>query len=170
MNTVVGNSLVFPIAPGSRVSQSLIVRDTPPLENEQESKDPIRTPLDHYRSDIVPTPYRISVPTKGVFMEAVMGRCESCEKVMPDTSQDWTKFTADEPTPIASVEAPVPTPTDWRAAFKDFAAPMINIQNAPSAPDPGAGLAGINKLLGKSDALRDVTGLAANQQNAMATY
>lgn len=37
--------------------------------------------LDYYRPDIVPPPYCISTPTKGVFMEAVMGFCNVCEKV-----------------------------------------------------------------------------------------
>jgi hypothetical protein len=64
-----------------------------------------------------------------------MGVCDSCEKAQPDTSQDWTKFGVDEPTAISPVQPVAPTITDYRANFKDFAPPMINLQNAPTAPD-----------------------------------
>ena len=178
--TVAGNSLVFPVAPGFRVSQSLIVKKPDPEEGEggeengreQDEDDDAPPILDHYQPSITPPPYRISTSTKGVFMEAVMGSCDACEKVKPDSSQDWAKFGTDEPPSINPVEPIVPTVTDWKAAFKDFAPPMINIQNAPAAPDPGAGLAasGITQLLGKGDAFRDATGLAATQANAMQTY
>ena len=60
--------------------------------------------------------------------------------------------------------------TDWKAAFKDFATPIVNIQNAPTTPDPGAGLSGLNELLGKSGVFNDITGLQGNQQNAIRTY
>lgn len=66
------------------------------------------------------------------------------KKVKENTSQDWDKFKADEPTAINPVTVPVPTVTDWRSAFKDFATPIVNIQNAPAAPTPGAGLAGMS--------------------------
>ena len=43
-----------------------------------------------------------------------------------------------------------------------FATPIVNIQNAPAAPAPGAGLAGLSDLLGKSGVFKDITGLDAN--------
>ena len=100
----------------------------------------------------------------------MQGACDACEKVKENTSQDWEKFKPDEPTTINPVTVPVPTVTDWKAAFKDFATPIVNIQNAPAAPAPGAGLAGLSELLGKSDVFKDITGLDANQKNAMQTY
>lgn len=162
--SVVGNSLVFPVAAGYKVSKSYIAEKAA----DGTAKDV--SLLDHYRPLTPPPPYRVSVPSRGVFLEAVQGACDACEKVKENTSQDWTKFTTDEPTPIAMITPPVPTVTDWKAAFKDFATPIVNIQNAPAAPAPGAGLAGLNELLGKSGIFKDITGLDANQQNVLRTY
>lgn len=163
---VAGNSLIFPVAAGVKVDRSYIIL-LPVDGAAQETKVSL---LDHYRPALPPDPFRISVPTRGVFAEAVMGACDACEKVKDNSSQDWTKFATDEPTAINPITAPTPAPTDWKAAFKDFATPIVNIQNAPALPAPGAGLAGLSDLLGKSDIFKDITGLDANQKNAMATY
>ncbi len=162
--TIVGNSLVFPVAAGYRVSQSYIQEKTAEGEAEQV------TLFDHYKPLTPIPPYRVSVPSKGVFVEAVQGACDACEKEKEKSSQDWIKFTTDEPTAIAPIVTPVPTITDWKAAWKDFAPPLINIQNAPAAPEPGVGLAGLSQLLGKSGIFKDITGLDANQQNVIRTY
>jgi GH25 family lysozyme M1 (1,4-beta-N-acetylmuramidase) len=161
---IVGNSLVMPAAPGYKVDRSYIV--------EQPIEGPVAeiNLFDRYKPLTPPQPFRVSVPSKGVFAEAVQGRCDACEKVEENTSQDWDKFRPDEPTAINPVTTPVPTVTDWKAAFKDFATPMVNIQNAPAAPAPGAGLAGLSTLLGKSDVFKDITGLDENQKNALQTY
>ena len=164
MTTITGNSLVFPVASGYRVSQSYIVE-------ANSDGQPVDVSLfDHYQPLTPPPPFRISVPSRGVFLEAVQGACDACEKVQNNTSQDWTKFTTDEPTPISPLTPPVPTITDWKAAFKDFAPPLINIQNAPNLPAPGVGLAGLDDLLGKAGIFKDITGLDANQQNVLKTY
>jgi len=161
---VTGNSLVFPVAAGYRVSQAYIVEQS--VEGE-----PVEVSLfDHYRPLTPPAPFRISVPSRGVFLEAVQGACDACEKVKDNSSQDWTRFTADEPGQIAPLTPPTPVVTDWKAAFKEFTTPLINIQNAPANPEPGVGLASLGALLGKADAFRDLTGLDANQQNAIRTY
>lgn len=161
---IAGNSLIMPVAPGYKIDLSYIVEK--PIEGEA-----VHVSLfDHYKPLTPIPPYRVSVPGKGVFAEAVMGACDACEKVKENTSQDWDKFKTDEPTPINPVTTPVPTVTDWKAAFKDFATPVVNIQNAPAAPTPGAGLAGLSDLLGKSDVFKDITGLEGNQKNAMQTY
>ena len=49
---------------------------------------------------------------------------------------------------------------------KDLPSSIINMQNAPSAPDP-TGLAAAYNLLGQSDAFKDLTGLAGTQANAI---
>ncbi len=165
--TVAGNSLVFPVAAGYRVSQSYIFEDKKDGVASSTEKTKL---LDHYQPLTPVPPYRISVPSRGVFAEAVQGACDACEKVKEQSSQDWTKFTTDEPTPIAPIVAPTPTITDWKAAWKDFAPPLINIQNAPATPAPGAGLNGITELLGKSGVFKDITGLDATQQNVIRTY
>lgn len=165
---IAGNSLIFPVAAGVKVDRSYIIVTS--HDEQGQAIDRSISLFDHYRPLTPPDPYRISVPTRGVFAEAVQGACDACEKVKDNTSQDWDKFKTDEPTPIGTVTVPTPTPTDWKAAFKDFATPIVNIQNAPTAPAPGAGLAGLSDLLGKSDVFKDITGLDANQKNALATY
>jgi hypothetical protein len=162
--TITGNSLVLPVAAGYRVSQSYIV---------EESADAVEivSLLDHYQPLTPIEPYRISVPTRGVFAEAVQGACNACEKIETDRLQDWTKFpNTDEPTSISPVVVPTPSVADWKAAFKDLATPIVNIQNAPAAPAPGAGLAGLSDALTKSGVFKDITGLDANQQNVIRTY
>lgn len=159
-----GNSLIMPVAPGYKIDRTYIVEQ--PIEGPAEEI----ILLDHYQP-LTPIPaYRVSITCNGVFTEAVQGACDACEKVKENTSQDWDKFRPDEPTTINPITTPVPTVTDWKAAFKDFATPIVNIQNAPAAPTPGAGLAGISDLLGKSDVFKDITGLDQNQKNAMQTY
>jgi hypothetical protein len=162
--SIAGNSLVLPVAAGYRVNRSYIAEKNAHGEPEQISL------FDHYKPLTPVPPYRISVPSRGIFLEAIQGACDACEKIKENSSQDWTKFPTDEPTPVMPVTPPVPTITDWKAAFKDFAPPLINIQNAPAMPAPGAGLAGLSELLGKAGIFKDVTGLDATQQNVMRTY
>ncbi len=170
--TVAGNSLVLPVAPGYRVSGAFV---QPVDEDDDDAgEDGVKklvTLLDHYRPVTPMDPYRVSVPSRGVFAEAVQGACNACEKIEIDRLQDWNRFpNTDEPTPIGSVTVPTPTVTDYRPSYKDFAAPIVNVQNAPAVPAPGAGLAGLADLLGKSGVFKDVTGLDATQQNALKTY
>ncbi|WP_162903095.1 papain-like cysteine protease family protein [Taibaiella koreensis] len=164
---IAGNSLIFPVAAGVKVDRSYIIL-TP--NDEDQDKEVKLSLFDHYRPLTPPDPFRISVPTRGIFAEAVMGACDACEKVKDNSSQDWDRFRTDEPTTFAPVTVPTPEPTDWKAAFKDFATPIVNIQNAPALPAPGAGLQGLSELLGKNDIFKDITGLDANQKNAIATY
>ena len=161
---IIGNSLVFPVAAGYRVSQSYITEPNPEGEEEKVSL------FDHYQPLTPIPPYRISVPSRGVFLEAVQGACDACERVKENSSQDWTKFTTDEPTPVNPVTMPVPQLTDWKAAFKDLAPPLVNIQNAPVLPEPGTGVASVSELLGKENVFRDITGLEGTQQNVIRTY
>lgn len=162
--TIAGNSLVFPVADGYKVGRDSMLEEVG--DNEF-----IETPLLDYYKPLTPTPpYRLSVPTRGVYMEAIMGKCDACEMVKENSSQDWDKFRTEETTSIQPIVTPTPTITEYRPNYKDFAQPLVNIQNAPDAPAPAAGLAGLNELLGKSDAFRDITGLAANQSNAIETF
>jgi hypothetical protein len=161
--SIVGNSLVLPVAAGYKVSKSYIVEQSEDGIVEDVSL------LDHYRPNEPTPPFRVSVPSRGVFLETVKSYCNACEPVEENTSQDWTKFTTDEPTPISPLVAPTPVVTNYTPTYKDFAPPMVNIQNAPSEPAPGAGLAGLNDLLGKSGIFNDITGLQGNQANAIKT-
>ncbi len=162
--TITGNSLVFPVANGYRVGRSFI-------REVNEENDIVELDLfEHYKPVTPIEPYRVSIPSKGVFVEAVQGACDACEKVKENSSQDWTKFTTDEPTPISTIVAPTPEITDWKAAFKEFAQPIVNIQNAPANPAPGQGLTGLSEALTKSGIFKDITGLDGNQKNVMETY
>jgi hypothetical protein len=113
---------------------------------------------------------RISVPTRGVFAESVMGSCNSCEE------KDDTKFwrfeespCPDQPTPIqpVSTESRRSEPPDLSA--KDFPAPIVAFQNIPPAPDP-TGLAAALNLIGTPGIFKDITGLTENQRNALAAF
>ena len=149
---VVGNCLVMPVVPGMRID--------PVFRNIDDL-------LDFYSPSIPPEPFRISLPTSGCFMEAVQGSCNSCEDL------DYTKARfhgfecKDEPTAIQ------PLNTDTRRAdpgdLQAAALPtnIVNFQTAPDAPAP-TDLANLLTLLGNSEVFRDITGLDANQANALA--
>ncbi|WP_047416555.1 papain-like cysteine protease family protein [Cellulophaga sp. Hel_I_12] len=162
--TITGNSLVFPVSDGFRVGRDSILEEIGDGVVQEISL------LDHYKPLTPVPPYRISVPTRGVFMEAVQGSCDACEMVKENSSQDWDKFRTDEPTSIATVITPTPTVTDYKPQYKDFAQPLVNIQNAPDAPAPAAGLSQLSELLGKAGVFNDITGLAGNQDNVIRTY
>lgn len=158
--TIAGNALVFPVADGYHVSNSLLSTGTTDREQLLARYEPAHP---------VP-PYRLSVPTRGVYAEAVMGECDSCEDVKENSSQDWSRFGVDEPTAIIPVTTPTPTRTDWKAVWAQFAQPIVQIQTAREAPAPGAGLAGLSEALTESGVFRDVTGLSGNQDNVIRTY
>ncbi|MBG48289.1 MAG: hypothetical protein CML05_08385 [Pseudozobellia sp.] len=149
---IVGNNLVLKVIPGQRLDP--VFRSVEDL-------------LEYYRPTTKPDPYRLSVPTKGVYAESVMGKCNSCEEI--DETRHW-RF-SDEPCGCDATEIePVSTasrrsePADLQP--KDFPSNIINMQTAPSAPDP-TGLAAAFGLLGKSDVFKDMTGLEGTQANAL---
>lgn len=162
--TIAGNSLVFPVASGYRIGRNSM------LEQVGEDEFVETNLLDYYKPLTPMPPYRLSVPTRGVFMEAIMGHCDACEMVKENSSQDWDKFKTEETTSIQPILTPTPTITEYKPEYKDFAQPLVNIQNAPDAPAPAAGLAGLGEILSKANAFNDITGLAGNQTNALETF
>jgi hypothetical protein len=152
---IAGNSLIMPVAPGYQLDPTI---------------DATFDLFAQYYHD-EPDPLRISMPTKGVFAEAVMGKCNSCEE--KDESRFWRW--EESPIPDSPNTQILPLNTDTRRAdpgnlqAKDFPTPVVNIQNAPNVPDP-AGLQALLQTLGKADAFRDLTGLNQNQLNALAAY
>ena len=79
--TIVGNSLVMPVAPGYRIDRSLIaLKPVDPDSTNQEAKP--ADLFEHYKPLTPTAPYRISVPTRGVYAEAVQGACDACEKAL----------------------------------------------------------------------------------------
>jgi hypothetical protein len=154
---IAGNCLIMPVSRGFKLD---------PTYNQDE-ENPVDL-LEHYEPNTPIEPIPIAVPTKGVFAEAVMGACNSCEHTEDDRFWRWEESPCpDEPPAIqpVSTESRRAEPPDLEA--KDFPAPMINLQNAPAAPDP-TGLAAALQLIGKPDLFRDITGLTETQKSALA--
>lgn len=170
-----GNSVIFPVAKGLNVNRDFLlvpnfVRSTTDrtlgVLTDQVAVDLIDfyKPAPGTRHE--PKPFRISVPTKGLFAEAVAGACNSCEKIDGSRFWKWEEHPIDEPTAIEPISTQTRRTDPGDLGAKDFAAPIVNIQNAPAAPDP-TGLNSALELLGKSDAFRDMTGLSETQKNAL---
>ncbi len=154
---IVGNSLIMPVARGFHLDPTFT----------QDVEEPVDL-LEHYEPNTPIEPSRVAIPTRGVYAEAVMGACNSCEVI------DETRFWRWEESPIPdSPTQLLPVSTDTRRATPAdvtptaLPAPIIAMQNAPAAPDP-TGLGAAFSLLGQSGAFRDITGLAGNQANAAA--
>lgn len=152
---VVGNNLVLKVAPGFNLDPLYRLRPGVDL-------------LEFYRPLTPPEPFRVSLPTPGVYAEAVLGQCNSCEEI--DESRHW-RFTevpcGDEPTAIDSVSTASRRSDPGSLQPKAMESPVVNIQNAPTAPSP-AGLGDVLELMGKNNLFRDMTGLSTTQANALA--
>ncbi|MBW2690698.1 MAG: hypothetical protein JRC99_12295, partial [Deltaproteobacteria bacterium] len=149
---IVGNNLVLKVVPGERLD--------PVFKGVEDL-------LTYYQPTTKPDPFRISVPTKGVYAESVMGKCNSCEEI--DDSRHW-RFAENpcdtKPTAIDSVSASSRRSDVGNLQVKDLPSSIIAMQTAPAAPDP-TGLGAAFNLLGKSDVFKDMTGLAGTQANAL---
>ncbi len=149
---IVGNNLVMPVAPGFRLDPNTRGKEVDLLSLYQ----PL-TPLE---------PIHICIPTKGVFAEAVMGKCNSCEIKEEDRFWKWEDHPVpDSPTAISAVNTDSRRSTPLDTTPTSFPTPIVNIQNAPNAPDP-TGIAAAQELLGKQS-FKDITGLEQNQKNAL---
>jgi len=148
---IVGNNLVLKVVPGEKLDPMLRGEDL----------------LEHYKPDVKPDPFRISVPTKGVYAESVMGKCNSCEEI--DESRHWRFEDVScgvKPTAIDSVSTDTRRADVGNLQVKDLPTNIINMQTPQAAPDP-SGLMAAYGLLGKSDTFNDMTGLAGTQANAL---
>jgi hypothetical protein len=101
----------------------------------------------------------VSVPTGGVFAEAVLGRFNSAEKL--DLTRFWNW--QDSPIPIlppeiSPIQAGEHQPAEVPQAGR-LDQPIINIVNPPALPDPST-VAGTLSALGNSSLFRDMSGLA----------
>jgi hypothetical protein len=149
---VVGNSLVFPVAPGLNLN--------PDFGLEQSLTD--------FYSTASPDPVSVAVPTKGVFAEAAMGRCNACEKIDDSRFWRWEESPIpDSPTAIAPINTDTRRAEPGNLQPQTLPNPIVAFQNAPAAPDP-TGLAATLGLLGQSGLFKDITGLEGNQRNAAA--
>lgn len=153
---IVGNSLVMPVSRGFHLDPTF----------NQDAERPIDL-LEHYQPNTPIEPVRVAIPTRGVYAEAVMGACNSCEAKEEERFWRWEESPIpDNPPailPVSTESRQTPAP-DLTA--KGFPAPIIAMQSAPAAPDP-TGLAGALTLLGQSGLFKDITGLEGNQRNAL---
>jgi len=153
---IVGNSLVMPVTPGINLDPDF-------RWGEKEGS----TLLSLYEQRGAMDPIGVALPQSGVYAEAVMGKCNSCEEIDDTRFWRWEESPCpDEPTEIlpVSTESRRAEPADM--APTPLATPIINMQQAPAAPDP-QGLSGAFDLLSSLGAFRDVTGLTQNQLNAI---
>ncbi|MEM9399427.1 MAG: hypothetical protein AAF984_04400 [Verrucomicrobiota bacterium] len=152
---IVGNSLVMPVAPGLTLD---------PVVRELKKKE--KTLQDHYAPLTPPKPFRVSVPTRGVYAEGILGNCNTCEP--KDETRFWRWDEAPCPCDAPEIQ-PVSTDSRYQAPADlspdQLSKPVINIQNAPQLPNP-TDVGSLAASLLKGDLFRDYTGLTGNQQNA----
>ena len=136
---VTGNYIAFPCnVPGFALAAS-------------SSSDVNKTKPDEYVEDIV------CFPTRGLFAEAQLGHCNSCEERDITRMWDWNEMTTETPPDIAAITqgskgvATTLTPTQLPGN-------VIQITTPQNAPDP-TGLANALTLLGNGNAFRDMSGL-----------
>jgi hypothetical protein len=159
--SIVGNCLVLPVAPGFQLD--------PTVKNAEEEDEPIDL-VEAYRPVIPLPPKRISIPTRGVHAEAIMGECNSCEIIDNTRFWDWlSEPTGDEPPDIleTSTSSRRQEPADTTPS--DFPAPVVAIQNTPAAPAPTS-MSAITGLLSQNELFKDVSGLELNQANALGSF
>jgi len=154
---IVGNALVLPVARGNHLDPGFV----PEVDGE---------PLDllaHYAPSTPIPPTRVSLPTRGVFAEAVMGECNACEQIDDTRLWRWDVATVDEPTAIEALSTNTRRSEPLDTKPTALPTPIVSIQNAPVVPDP-AGVGAIAGVLGQPFA--DAMGLAGTQANAAAAY
>ena len=150
---IIGNSLVFRVSAGAFLGIDAL--DTPDkLYGWYADKQG--------RSE----PMHVALPTDGLYAQTIMDECLALEEHYGDL--DWVLNDAEpelgqlDPSLLltrrAEPVATAPTP---------FPQTIINLQNAPEAPDP-SGLAGALQAVQNANAFRDMAGLAGTQANAAA--
>jgi hypothetical protein len=152
---IVGNSLVMPVARGNHLD--------PRFPRGQNANL-----LDFYALASPVPPARVSLPTRGVFAEAVMGYCNACEQIDDSRFWRWEESPIDQPPSIEPLSTATRRTEPPNVQPTPFPTPIVSIQNVPNAPEP-AGVRPLLEALGK-EAFPDITGLAGTQANAAAAY
>jgi hypothetical protein len=148
---IVGNSIVMPVAPGVKLDNTYVFGESTPQELIQL-----------YATDPAP-PMRVSLPTRGVFAEAVLGKCNSCEVIDDTVFWRWEEAPIpDRPTsiqPISTAPRDTPPVNLQPTVFPDG---VVRMQQVPTAPAPTAMEAALQSI-GLNNIFRDLTGLKDNQ-------
>jgi hypothetical protein len=152
---IVGNSLVMPVALGNHLDPQFRLADGVTLLEQYDPQSPA-------------PPSRISLPTRGVFAEAVMGDCNACEEVDDTRFWRWDEVPIDEPPAldVAALASRRSEPAYGSAT--PFPTPIVGMQTPQQAPE-AAGVKAALDALAKS-AFTDITGLTGTQANALAAY
>lgn len=166
---VAGNCLIFPVARGFNLDPTYELGRP---EESGSAASAFASLLEHYQTEAEreggqQIAFRLSVPTPGVFAEAVRGACNACERIDDTRFWRWEQSPIDEPTAInpVSTDSRYQAPQDTKPS--PMAQPVVNIQNAPAAPDP-TGVGALLTALGQASPFANITGLDQNQKNALA--
>jgi len=155
---IVGNTMIMPVASGYNLDPKF-QWDSPEVTLEDGTK--VSKLKYHYMPErgFKSTPFRVSVPTKGVFAEAISGACNSCERIDDSRFWKWEEHPIpDDPTVINPIntDSRYQSPGDLQA--RAFADALVALQKANALPDP-TGLANALENITKSNIFKDMTGL-----------
>lgn len=101
----------------------------------------------------------VSLPTRGLFAEAQLGHCNSCE--VRDVTRFW-KWDESPCEKAPAIEGVSPGPKGQAPTIPEPASlpnPVVQVMQAAAAPDP-VGLAAALNLLGQPNIFRDMSGLS----------
>jgi hypothetical protein len=124
---------------------------------------------DRYAGETAP-PLRISIPTRGVFAEAVLGKCTACEE--KDDSRFWRweeSRLPDDPPKIEDLSLASRRGTPAAPTPDEFPEAIVQLQTAPKAPEPTT-LDAALRLIGTPNLFRDLTGVQLNTENAAKAF
>jgi hypothetical protein len=118
--------------------------------NGAEAPEPDPSPELTPRSDIV------SLPTRGLFAETHLSNCNACEQ--RDVTRFWKWEESPCPEKAPSIEPISPGPKGQATTVQPASLPnpVVQVMNAPNAPDP-TGLAAALNLLGQPNIFRDMS-------------
>ena len=108
----------------------------------------------------------MSVPTRGVFAEAILGQCNSCE--IKDDSRFWRWEDAeipDKPPELGTVSTASRRRPPAALRPDSFSTPIVGYQSLADLPAPAALKAALD-LIGTPDLFRDLTGVDLNIKHA----
>ena len=100
----------------------------------------------------------ISLPTRGLFAEAKLSNCSSCEERDITRFWDWSQSPCPEKPPEITDIHPESHAIQPALQPTNLPNPVVNIVNPPNAPDP-TGLAGAMNLLATANIFRDMSGI-----------
>ncbi|MCK8607921.1 hypothetical protein [Agromyces sp. C10] len=142
----IGNSMVFPVVPG--------------VDMDGIGGNDL---IDRYRVAIAEQ--RVTLPTGGVFAEAVLGTSEAAEKIDDSRFWKWDEHPLDLPSELQPVSLDSRA-SDMHLDITPAGPSLISMQQPSAAPDP-SGLAPALAAIARGDAFRDVTAVDRVTQNSI---